>query len=188
MEAVEQTSATQTGWLRSRTFDFTFVQGVAMVAVLSGVVVVSRPDLFKWVLMADLVLLGYHGLDFLSQNEGLTILAELGVILLLFEVGLESNVKEMISVGASSLLVAVLGVVAPFFLGWGVSAWLLPEYDTLVHVFVGATLCATSVGITARVLGDLGSLAIGGGFPARQYLLFFQYISLVHHNSRPGGV
>jgi len=59
MEAVEQTSAIQTGWLRSRTFDFTFVQGVAVVALLSGVVVVSRPDLFKWVLMADLVLLGY---------------------------------------------------------------------------------------------------------------------------------
>ena len=49
------------------------------------------------------------------------------MILLLFQVGLESNVEEMLSVGWSSLLVAVLGVIAPFFLGWGVSAWLLPE-------------------------------------------------------------
>ncbi len=116
-------------------------------------------ELLVGVALGNVVLLGFHGLDFLSQNEGITILAELGVILLLFEVGLESNVKEMISVGTSSLLVAVLGVVAPFFLGWGVSAWLLPQYDILVHVFVGATLTATSVGITARVLGDLGKLS-----------------------------
>jgi Kef-type K+ transport system membrane component KefB len=52
----------------------------------------------------------------------------------------------------------VLGVIAPFFLGWGVSAWLLPEEELLVHMFIGATLCATSVGITARVLTDLGKL------------------------------
>jgi Kef-type K+ transport system membrane component KefB len=64
----------------------------------------------------------------------------------------------MLSVGWSSLLVAVLGVVAPFFLGWGVSAWLLPEEPRLAHIFIGATLCATSVGITARVLADLGKL------------------------------
>ena len=64
----------------------------------------------------------------------------------------------MLSVGWSSLLVAVLGVIAPFFLGWGVSAWLLPHEETLAHVFIGATLSATSVGITARVLSDLGKL------------------------------
>ena len=80
-------------------------------------------------------------------------------MLLLFEVGLESNVQEMLSVGASSLLVAVLGVIAPFFIGWGVSAWLLPDEELLVHLFIGATLCATSVGITARVLADLGKIA-----------------------------
>ena len=79
-------------------------------------------------------------------------------MLLLFEVGLESNVREMLSVGTSSLVVALLGVVAPFFLGWGVSAWMLPHEDLLVHLFIGATLCATSVGITARVLTDLGKV------------------------------
>ena len=94
-----------------------------------------------------------------TDRAGLEILAQLGVILLLFQVGLESNVQEMLSVGWSSLLVAVLGVIAPFFLGWGVSAWLLPEEETLAHVFIGATLCATSVGITARVLDDLGKLS-----------------------------
>ncbi len=117
-------------------------------------------ELIFGVILGNLVLFGYSGFqDFFLKAEGpIEILAELGVIILLFQVGLESNVKEMLSVGASSLVVAILGVVAPFFLGWGVSAWLIPGYDTLVYVFIGATLCATSVGITARVLGDLGKL------------------------------
>jgi Kef-type K+ transport system membrane component KefB len=71
-------------------------------------------------------------------------------------VGLESTVGQMLSVGWSSLLVATLGVAAPLALGWGVGAWLLPEQSGYVHAFLGATLSATSVGITARVLKDLG--------------------------------
>jgi len=98
-------------------------------------------------------------------------LARLGVILLLFEVGLESTVSEMAKVGTSSLLVALVGVIAPFVLGFGVSYLFIKEVpaDVLVHLpsdfkvmnihlFMGATLCATSVGITARVLKDLGKL------------------------------
>jgi len=115
-------------------------------------------ELIAGVVIGNLVLLGYDGLAFLSTLEGITILAELGVIILLFEVGLESNVREMMSVGTSSLLVALLGIVAPFFLGWGLSAKMLPDEETLVHLFIGATLCATSVGITARVLTDLGKV------------------------------
>jgi Kef-type K+ transport system membrane component KefB len=113
-------------------------------------------ELLFGMILGNLSLLGYGGFSFLATEPGLEILAQLGVILLLFQVGLESNVQEMMSVGGSSLLVAVLGVIAPFFLGWGVSAWLLPEAETLAHLFIGATLCATSVGITARVLKDLG--------------------------------
>ncbi len=109
--------------------------------------------------LGSLGLLGFNGLEFIKTSLGIEVLAQLGVIVLLFQVGLESNVGEMLSVGWSSLLVAVLGVVAPFFLGWGVSAWLLPKEETLAHVFIGATLCATSVGITARVLDDLGKLS-----------------------------
>eukprot|EP00913_Durusdinium_trenchii_P028406 g26634.t1 len=86
----------------------------------------------------------------------LKIMAEIGVILLLFEVGLESTVKQMLSVGKSSLAVAILGVVAPMALGWGVGWLLIRESGWQVHSFLGATLCATSVGITARVLKDLG--------------------------------
>ncbi len=115
-------------------------------------------ELVAGVVIGNLVLVGFSGFAFLATNDGIAILAEIGVILLLFEVGLESNIGEMLSVGASSLLVAVLGVVVPFFLGWGVSAWFLPDEEILVHLFIGATLCATSVGITARVLTDLGKV------------------------------
>jgi Kef-type K+ transport system membrane component KefB len=115
-------------------------------------------ELIFGMVLGNLGLLGVGGMEFL-RSPGLDILAQLGVILLLFQVGLESNVQEMLSVGWSSLLVAVLGVIAPFFLGWGVSAWLLPDEHTLAHLFIGATLCATSVGITARVLKDLGRLS-----------------------------
>ncbi len=115
-------------------------------------------ELLAGVILGNLTLFGFYGLEFLGTDFGITILAEIGVILLLFEVGMESNIKEMLSVGASSLLVAILGVVAPFVLGLGVSSWMLPDEHMLVHVFIGATLCATSVGITARVLSDLGKI------------------------------
>lgn len=92
----------------------------------------------------------------LSTDVHLDMLARIGVIILLFEVGLESTVGQMMRVGLSALLVATVGVVTPFALGWLVSAWLLPTHSVYVHVFIGATLTATSVGITARVLQDLG--------------------------------
>jgi Kef-type K+ transport system membrane component KefB len=115
-------------------------------------------ELVAGVLVGNLPLLGYHALVPLWEIPSLDMLARLGVLVLLFEVGLESTVGQMLKVGAPSLLVAVLGVVAPFGLGWATSAWLLPEQGVYVHAFVGATLCATSVGITARVFQDLGRL------------------------------
>jgi len=116
-------------------------------------------ELLVGMLLGNLSLLGFHGLDFLKDEELLALLAEIGVILLLFEVGLESDIAEMRAVGPSAFAVATVGVIAPFLLGWGVSAWLLPRAHRLVHIYVGAVLCATSVGITARVLRDLGKLA-----------------------------
>jgi Kef-type K+ transport system membrane component KefB len=113
-------------------------------------------ELMFGVILGNLALAGFHGLDYLKTNEAIAILAEIGVIFLLFEVGLESNIRQMLEVGMSSFLVALLGVIAPMLLGWGVGAWFLPQAGMLVHVFLGATLCATSVGITARVLKDLG--------------------------------
>jgi Kef-type K+ transport system membrane component KefB len=115
-------------------------------------------ELFAGILLGNLVVFGFTRAEALKTNETVAALAEFGVIILLFEVGLESDLKEMMEVGWSSLLVAVLGVIAPFLLGWGVSAYLIPEEHRLAHTFIGATLCATSVGITARVFKDLGKL------------------------------
>ena len=115
-------------------------------------------ELFAGIVLGNLVLTGFAGAESLKTNQTVAALAELGVIILLFEVGLESDLREMIEVGWSSLLVAVVGVIAPFLLGWGVSAYLIPQEPRLVHIFIGATLCATSVGITARVFRDLGKL------------------------------
>jgi Kef-type K+ transport system membrane component KefB len=121
---------------------------------------VSQPavlgELIIGMLIGNAHLVGINIFQSFGSNVTLEILAELGVIILLFEVGLESTVREMRQVGATSLLVAILGVVAPFALGWGVSIIFLPEESELVHAFIGATLCATSVGITARVLKDIG--------------------------------
>jgi Kef-type K+ transport system membrane component KefB len=115
-------------------------------------------ELIAGIAVGSLALAGFAGVDALRTHAVINALAEIGVIVLLFEVGLESNLAEMLEVGWSSLLVATAGVVAPFFLGWGVSRYFLPEEATLGHVFIGATLCATSVGITARVLRDMGRL------------------------------
>jgi Kef-type K+ transport system membrane component KefB len=98
-------------------------------------------------------------------------LARLGVLILLFEVGLESTVQSMRKVGAPAILVASLGVIAPFLLGFATS-WLFirelpPGLASIangginlfyVHLFIGAVLSATSVGITARVFKDLNKL------------------------------
>ncbi|MCA9027837.1 MAG: cation:proton antiporter [Planctomycetaceae bacterium] len=94
--------------------------------------------------------------SFYQAGAILKMLAAIGVVLLLFEVGLESSVKEMMAVGISSTIVAVLGVVAPMILGYVVGVLIIPKAGWQVHSFMGATLCATSVGITARVLKDLG--------------------------------
>jgi Kef-type K+ transport system membrane component KefB len=112
-------------------------------------------ELVAGILIGNLGLVGFHGFEPFQTDTTLSILAGLGVILLLFEVGLDSTVLEMMQVGASALLVALLGVVTPFALGWLVGAWLLPDRPSYVHAFLGAVLTATSVGITARVLRDL---------------------------------
>ena len=115
-------------------------------------------ELIAGIVLGNLAILGLTSVDLLKTNATIAALAELGVIILLFEVGLESDLREMVEVGWSSLLVAVLGVIAPFFLGWMVSAYFNPNEPQLVHIFIGAILCATSVGITARVFKDLGKL------------------------------
>ena len=102
------------------------------------------------------VLIGPGVLGLVHESDVLHALAELGVLVLLFEVGLESDVDELLEAGLQATLVALVGVALPFAAGYAVMQWL--GHPPLVAVFVGATFTATSVGITARVLADMGRL------------------------------
>src|SRR5439155_204167 len=113
-------------------------------------------ELVMGMVLGNAGLVGFHGLEPMKSDSFVDMFARVGVLVLLFEVGLESTVGQMLKLGISSLAVATLGVVTPFALGWGAAAWLLPGQSAYVHAFLGATLTATSVGITARVLKDLG--------------------------------
>ena len=95
---------------------------------------------------------------FSGESEALTVLAELGVIILLFEIGLESDLKELIRVGPQAAVVAVIGVVAPFVAGTA-GLVLFFGIDTIPAVFAGAALTATSIGITAKVLAEMQQLS-----------------------------
>ena len=103
------------------------------------------------------VLLGPSVLRLVDPNNDIIVaFAEIGVVILLFQIGLETDLKKMLKVGPAAFAVALVGVVLPFGLGYGASKVLgLPPLADLV---LGATLTATSVGITARVLADLGRL------------------------------
>lgn len=103
------------------------------------------------------IVVGPSALGLVGGDDVLRVLGELGVILLLLDVGLQMDIDELGAVGRASVLVAVVGVVAPFGLGWGAAVALGQTGHT--PLFVGAALTATSVGITARVFGDLRALA-----------------------------
>lgn len=94
---------------------------------------------------------------FQSQSEVISVLAELGVIVLLFEIGLESDLRELSKVGSQAAIVAVVGVAAPFLLGT-VGLVTLFHAPVVPAVFAGAALTATSIGITSKVLSELGHL------------------------------
>jgi Kef-type K+ transport system membrane component KefB len=115
-------------------------------------------ELLVGVAIGNLTLVGGPDLTGIGAREAFIVLAELGAILLLFQVGLESTPRDMLAVGRPAFLVAVVGVVTPMVLGFGVGRVMRPGEPWMLHAFLGAMLAATSVGITARVLGDLGAL------------------------------
>jgi len=113
------------------------------------------------------VLLGPSLLGWLEPSLAIKLMAEIGIILLLFEVGLETDLKRLTRTGAKSVLVALAGFVLPLLFGFLLSYWLF-ELSLLVSLFVGGALTATSIGITVRVLADLkrqqsreGQIALG---------------------------
>lgn len=101
------------------------------------------------------IVIGPSVLSIVQPTEVLDALAEIGVIFLLFTVGLETRPSDIFKVGRTATVVAILGVVVPFIAGWGLlSLW--PGYSWIEATFLGAAMVATSVGITARVLSGMG--------------------------------
>lgn len=100
--------------------------------------VVLGPSLFGWV----------------QPVEAIKLMAEIGIILLLFNVGLETDVKRLVRSGIKSLVVATAGFFLPLALGFALGHWVF-NLSVLVSLFIGGTLTATSIGITVRVLSDL---------------------------------
>ena len=115
-------------------------------------------ELALGIALGNLALLGGPEMQGLRRSETFAVLAELGAVLLLFHVGLESTTRELLAVGWRATLVACIGVAAPMLLGFGVGELLRPEESWMFHAFLGSMLAATSVGITARVLKDAGKL------------------------------
>lgn len=100
------------------------------------------------------IILGPSLLGWIEPNEALKMLAEIGILLLLFKVGLETDVRRLATTGQKSLIVALGGFLVPFALGTALGFWVF-NLSLLVALFIGGTLTATSIGITIRVLSDL---------------------------------
>lgn len=100
------------------------------------------------------VIIGPSLLGIVNLSPSINLLAEIGIILLLFEVGLETNVNRLLSAGLKASLIATGGVIFPLVFGFIISYWLF-NLSLLASLFIGCTLTATSIGITLRVLRDL---------------------------------
>jgi Kef-type K+ transport system membrane component KefB len=114
-------------------------------------------------LLAGVLLGNLHlgRLQFLGSDPHLDILSRLGMLLLLFQVGLDLSVRDLFEVGSSSLVVALIGTIASLAIGTATAAALMPGMPAATHVFLGAAITATSVGITARVLKDMAASRSG---------------------------
>ncbi len=114
-------------------------------------------ELLIGVVLGSLYLTGFTLFEPIKTNEIIHFLAELGVVVLLFQIGIESNIQTMMKVGIPSFLVACVGVILPLVaITYFVGPWLVPGLQYSAYLFLGATMTATSVGITARVLQDIG--------------------------------
>ncbi len=112
-------------------------------------------ELLMGVVLGNLTLAGIGIFEPIAQDTTIAVFAELGVVILLFQIGLETTVAELAKVGFRAAAVALIGVVVPFLLGtFVVGPLLLPGLGLNAYLFLGATLCATSVGITGRVFRD----------------------------------
>lgn len=116
-------------------------------------------ELLLGVALGNLSLLGIQFFDTIAHDPIIAFMAELGVIVLMLQIGLETRLADLVKVGGRAAGVGVVGIVTPFVLGaFMAGPWLLPGLGTNAYLFLGATLAATSVGITGRVFRDLGRL------------------------------
>ncbi|GMQ96819.1 MAG: cation:proton antiporter [Gammaproteobacteria bacterium] len=138
------------------------------------------------------VVLGPSLLGWIEPVEAIKLMAEIGIILLLFEVGLETDVKRLVRTGIKSLVVATVGFVLPLVLGFALGYWVF-GLSLLVSLFIGGTLTATSIGITVRVLSDLkrqqapeGQIVLGAA--VLDDVLGVMLLALLYEFSIGGGV
>jgi Kef-type K+ transport system membrane component KefB len=138
--------------------------------------IVIGPSLFGWI----------------EPVEALKLMAEIGIILLLFEVGLSTDIKRLIKSGTKSTVVAIIGFVAPLLFGFSIAYWLF-DLSLLISLFIGGTLTATSIGITVRVLTDLklnnshqGQIVLGAA--VLDDVLGVMLLALLYEFSIGGGV
>jgi Kef-type K+ transport system membrane component KefB len=101
------------------------------------------------------IIIGPSLLGWVEPSDAFRLLAEIGIILLLFEVGLETDITRLTKAGPKAIVVAITGFIIPFILG-STSAYYLFDLSVIVSLFIGGTLTATSIGITVRILSDLG--------------------------------
>lgn len=138
------------------------------------------------------VVIGPSLLGWVEPVNALKLMAEIGIILLLFEVGLGTDIKRLIRCGTKSVVVATIGFIAPLIIGFSIAFWLL-ELSLLVSLFIGGTLTATSIGITIRVLTDLklesshqGQIVLGAA--VLDDVLGVMLLALLYEFSTGGGV
>jgi Kef-type K+ transport system membrane component KefB len=136
---------------------------VAIVAARAGGFIAERlrqpavlGELAAGLLVGNLALLGTHALDFLKTDSMLGFASSVAVVVLLFHASVGSTVGDMKKLGVAAFLSAACGVAGSFVAAWLVAKWLLPSTAPFAQVFVAASLTATSVGVTARVMRDLG--------------------------------
>lgn len=113
-------------------------------------------EILAGIVLSGLALVGVHWLEPMRTSVVMQFLAEVGTIVLLFQIGLESNLEQFRRVGLRATLVGTVGVFFPFVGGYFLGQYLYPEGGANMHIFLGATLTATSVGISVRVFRDLG--------------------------------
>lgn len=154
------TIAAETSKHSNHTIIFIWIAVMLLVAKFSGLIEkFNMPsvlgELFAGIVLGNLVLFGFPYLEGIKSSEVISFLAQMGLVILLFQIGLESDIKKLMNVGGRAIAIAVVGVIATFTMMMIALPYLFPDLSLLATVFISATFLSTSVGISARVFKDL---------------------------------